>query len=141
MKPGLKVRQKDFGTIGALVEPNGVGFGRWNVLWEDGSSTVEYQGDLEPLELLSLPSPGHRVIVKIKTPLGKHHYTVAEWIPKFFRADSDYGEEFLGELDYNEEKDELYWPEGWYESSFEAEETNWMIASGEVVGWIEIPKF
>lgn len=86
------------------------------------------------------PAPGKRVIIKIRTALGKHHYTVAEWVPKFFRLDSD-GEEFLGDLDYNEADDELYWPEGWYESHFEADETSWMIASGEVVGWIEIPKF
>lgn len=72
------------------------------------------------------PKPGKPVLVFGKNESGKERILRAIWVPKFHMNDEDF-EEFRGDLDYNEEKDMFYWPEGWYEWN-EHEETHWQIS-------------
>lgn len=58
------------------------------------------------------------------------------FIPKFYIEDE--WDNFLGELDYCEEKNAFYWPEGWYEWN-EYEETHWRTLS-EITHWMELPE-
>lgn len=44
---------------------------------------------------------------------------------------------FDGDCDYNEERDEYYWPEGWYEWN-SVEDTHWM-ATKKAKLWMHIP--
>jgi hypothetical protein len=57
------------------------------------------------------------------------------YIPQYFVTDH---EDFLGRTEYSEEKDEFYWPEGWYEWNH-IEETHWLIDS-EVTHWANLPE-
>lgn len=83
----------------------------------------------------NLPQPGKKYLVKVQTKLGHIIHTTAEWIPKYFRL-GDY-DEFEGDLDYSEELDGYYWPEGWYENQY-TPDTNWLIHD-PVVAFMEIP--
>ena len=86
--------------------------------------------------LKNLPEPGKRYLVNIKTSVGKDWYTIAEWIPKYYRiGDWDV---FEGDLDYSEELDEYYWPVGWYENQY-TPDINWLIPD-PVVAWKEIDR-
>lgn len=60
----------------------------------------------------------------------------AKWIPEFYQ-ESD-GDDFHGDLDYSEEKDEFYWPEGWYEWN-EFDDTHWLV-DVKVLYWIPLPE-
>lgn len=86
--------------------------------------------------LKNLPEPGKRYLVKIKTSVGKDWYTVAEWIPKYYRI-GDW-DAYEGDLDYSEELDEYYWPVGWYENQY-TPDINWLIPD-PVVAWKEIDR-
>lgn len=63
-----------------------------------------------------------------------HHVIRAVYIPKF-HTESD--GTFDGDCDYDEEKDEYYWPEGWYEWNT-VEDTHWL-ATKKAKMWMHIP--
>lgn len=78
-----------------------------------------------------MPEPGNIVL-----SFGKNTILRAVYIPEYFMEDQD---NFLGELDYSEENDEFYWPEGWYEWNVH-EDTHWKV-SFEITHWMELPEY
>lgn len=84
-----------------------------------------------------MPEPGEPILALLERPpewKQRHTRIRAMWIPQFF--DSDLGE-YDGDADYNEEKDEYYWPEGWYERN-EFDERCWAV-DGTVIAWQPLP--
>lgn len=60
----------------------------------------------------------------------------ATWIPKHHTEDR-WGE-YEGDLDWTEDGEHAYWPEGWYEWN-NVEEIHWMIESDKpVTHWAEV---
>lgn len=82
-----------------------------------------------------LPTPGKKYLVKILHPKGKVFHTVAAYWPKF--TQEGHYDEFEGDLDYNEDNDTYYWPEGWYENQY-TPDTNWLITD-RVIAYMEVP--
>lgn len=82
-----------------------------------------------------MPEPGKKVIAFFINEYGKPRRIMAEWIPKYFMEGQE--DSYEGDLDYDEEGDTYYWPEGWYESN-EFEETHWMVG-GKITHWMELP--
>lgn len=82
------------------------------------------------------PTSGKRVLVRVMYGTsGKPWTTVAAYIAKHTeKADSD---SFEGVLDYDEETDEYYYPEGWYEHGLYAE-VNYIITDTVLV-WTYLP--
>ena len=58
----------------------------------------------------------------------------AMFIPQYSVEAGDYE----GDADYSEEKDEYYYPEGWYEWN-NYDEINWFV-NAEVIKWMPIPE-
>ncbi len=81
-----------------------------------------------------MPHPGVHVLVYGKNSYSKDRILRARYLPQYFKEDLG---NFLGDVEYNEEDDTYYWPEGWYETN-EFEETNWMIEF-EVTHWMPLP--
>ena len=80
------------------------------------------------------PSPAIPVITFGINSYGKKRTLRAVWVPKFFlESDGEYSDY----VDYNEEKDEYYWPEGWYERN-EYDEVNWHV-DHEITHWQPLP--
>lgn len=59
----------------------------------------------------------------------------AIYVPQYHMPDDG---DFSGDADYNEEKDEYFWPQGWYEWN-EYEDTHWLI-SHIVTEWTYLTK-
>jgi hypothetical protein len=86
-----------------------------------------------------LPEPGVKILAHYLNSHGKSRTVCARWIPaKFYSDDSDlYGDDFL---EYDEDSDICYLPEGWYEVI-----ENWddygsfIIHEGEVTHWQPLP--
>lgn len=76
---------------------------------------------MEPIKI----EPGKKYYVLIKAHNGKLISSTAVYYPKHYKEGII--DDFHGELDYNEENDEYYWPEGWYESQYEPE-ISWQIS-------------
>lgn len=76
-----------------------------------------------------LPETRKRVIVAFEPyQPGNWWRTVAMYIPAMTVPEQDFmADEYWGDGDYCEEKDQYYTPEGWYEGNVEAE-TNWKIS-------------
>lgn len=53
------------------------------------------------------------VLATYKNSLGKTRIIKAMWVPRFSHEGMNEFEDL--DLDYSEEKDTYYWPEGWYE--------------------------
>ena len=88
-----------------------------------------------------LPEPGTKVLAHYFNALGKGRTICAIWVPAKSRSDE-------GDLDaddfleYDEEGDKYYWPEGWYEAIENWEELGWVkVYEGEVVYWQPLPKW
>ena len=81
------------------------------------------------------PTPNIPVITFGVNNYGKKRTLRAVWVPRFF-LESD--GEYFDYVDYNEEKDEYYWPEGWYERN-EYDEVNWHV-DHEVTHWQPLPE-
>lgn len=88
-----------------------------------------------------LPEPGKKVLAHYFNALGKGRTICAIWVPAKSRSDE-------GDLDrddfleYDEEGDKYYWPEGWYEAIENWEELGWVkVYEGEVVYWQPLPKW
>lgn len=58
------------------------------------------------------------------------------WIPKFYMCDND--ADYVGDCDYNEEKDVYYWPEGWYEWNL-SEDIHYKV-DVNITHWMPLPK-
>ena len=87
------------------------------------------------------PKPKQRVYVVCEIPKysgGVFRFqTMAEYIPYMTVKESDYmAEEFQGEGDYNEERDEYYTPKGFYEWQSEPE-MNWKV-SAKLTHWMPL---
>lgn len=86
-----------------------------------------------------MPDPGKPVMVAISAARWYNpHFTRAVWVPKNHFEDDDLGE-FQGDLDWSEDGNHAYWPEGWYEWN-EYEETHWQLGDN-VTHWaaVELP--
>ena len=88
-----------------------------------------------------LPAPNTKVLAHYFNALGKGRTICAIWVPAKSRSDE-------GDLDrddfleYDEEGDKYYWPEGWYEAIENWEELGWVkVYEGEVVYWQPLPKW
>ena len=97
---------------------------------------------LQPVPLSErLPEPSTKVLAHYFNDLGKGRTICAIWVPAKSRSDE-------GDLDrddfleYDEEGDKYYWPEGWYEAIENWEELGWVkVDEGEVVYWQPLPKW
>jgi hypothetical protein len=83
-----------------------------------------------------LPEPETPVLVHCTNIFDKTRILRACWIPLFYMSGDD--SDFSGNMDYNDEKNEYYWPEGWYEWN-EVEDTHWLI-SLVVLNWMPLPE-
>lgn len=88
-----------------------------------------------------LPEPGVKVLAHYLNALGKGRTVCAIWVPAKSRTDD-------GDLDsddfleYDEEDDKYYWPEGWYEAIENWEELGWCkLYEGEVIYWQPLPQW
>ena len=58
------------------------------------------------------------------------------WIPQYFQEDDG---DYLGDPEYCDEKDQYYWPGGWYEWNY-YEDTHFRIDDEIVTHWMELPQ-
>ena len=84
-----------------------------------------------------LPEPSVKVLAYYFNALGKGRTICAIWVPA--KSRSDEGDDFL---EYDEEGDKYYWPEGWYEAIENWDELGWAkVYEGEIVYWQPLPKW
>ena len=81
--------------------------------------------------------PDHRPVLASMYNSSSKRTTVirANWIAK--NTEECGADDFDGELDYSEEGDQYYWPEGWYEWN-ECEETHWRVTE-IITHWMPLP--
>ena len=86
----------------------------------------------------TMPKPEQNVLAYYENSYGKNRIVRAYHVPKNCMEiiDFDYWDD--RDLDYDEEKDIYYCPEGWYESN-EHEEVNWRIDEA-VTHWQPMPE-
>jgi hypothetical protein len=86
-----------------------------------------------------LPEPNTKVLAYYLNDLGNGRTICAIWVPAKTRvSDSDIEED----LEYDDETDQFYWPEGWYEQIENWEDFGWVkVNEGEVVYWQPLPKW
>ena len=65
---------------------------------------------------------------------------IASWVKKFVEQDLSC-EMLKSELDFNEDDDEYYLPEGWYQQANPDAENCGYFVDGDVLAWAELPKF
>jgi len=86
-----------------------------------------------------LPEPGVKVLAHYFNSHGKSRTVCARWIPAKFESRDPETDDLL---EYDEDSDTFYWPEGWYE-----EIENWddyqcvTIDEGEVTHWQPLPRW
>lgn len=81
-----------------------------------------------------LPEAEVPVLVFVHLPTGKTRRLRAEYAPRF-TVEASYEDEAV---DYDEENDAYWLPEGWYESN-EYEETHWAITD-PITHWMPLPE-
>lgn len=81
-----------------------------------------------------LPEPDKPVLASYKLDNGRSWAVRAVYIPKYWKVDDG---SFEGETEYSEEKDETYWPEGWYEFN-DFDEAHWLVRE-MVTHWQPLP--
>lgn len=88
-----------------------------------------------------LPEPNTKVLAHYFNALGNGRTICAIWVPAKSRSDNaDLDDDDF--LEYDEEDNEYYWPEGWYEAIENWEEYGWVkVYEGEVVYWQPLPKW
>ena len=85
------------------------------------------------------PENGNDVLVFYKTETGRKVILLAAYYGTHELESND--DAFGDDLDYNEEKDEYYAPEGWYESCEHHEEYGYMYITGvEITHWMPLPE-
>ncbi len=93
---------------------------------------------IEPVPVSErLPEPGVKVLAHYLNSHGKSRTVCARWIPAKFESSDPETDDLL---EYDEDSDAFYWPEGWYETI-----ENWddygsiMVNEGEVTHWLPLP--
>jgi hypothetical protein len=82
--------------------------------------------------------PKNDTCVLATVQYGESRYVTKAFYIGFLTRATDY--DYDGDSDYCEDKDEYYWPEGWY-SSDHHELTQWQINGNEkVIAWMDLPK-
>lgn len=81
-----------------------------------------------------MPKTKGRVLVTSEGYKGRRFVQVARWVPKY--SEEATGDDSGLDHEYDEDKDEYYWPEGWYEESLESEMC-WQLTS--VIAWMPLP--
>lgn len=86
----------------------------------------------------ALPDPAKKVLAFYRNDLGKGRIVVADWVPaNTCKADCENDDL----IEYNDELDDYFWPEGWYEQI-----ENWddlgslQIHEGTVTHWMPLPE-
>jgi hypothetical protein len=84
-----------------------------------------------------MPAPNTPVLVLATRSNLSFCWMRAVWVPKYFHEDIHF--ECEGDLDWSEDGERAYWPEGWYEWN-NHEETHWLI-DDPVTHWavVELP--
>lgn len=82
------------------------------------------------------PEGEEPVFVVVDFGKGRRRVLRAMWAPKNTVDGSM--DDYDGDLDYSEEKDCYYWPEGWYEWN-EFDEMRWHVG-GTVTHWMPLPE-
>lgn len=67
---------------------------------------------------------------------GRRHVVRAKYVPRFTTPCSSF--EYDGDVDYDEESDEYYWPAGWYEWNDAGDSVHYQI-SDQVTHWAALP--
>ena len=86
-----------------------------------------------------LPEAGVKVLAHYMNSHGKSRSVCARWIPAKFNSDEsdNYDGDFL---EYDEDSDTYYWPEGWYEVIENCDDYGSVtIHEGEVTHWRPLP--
>ena len=87
-----------------------------------------------------LPEPNTKVLAHYFNALGNGRTICAIWVPAKSRND-DVGDDD-DFLEYDEEDDKFYWPEGWYEVIENWDDLGWVaVNEGEVAYWQPLPKW
>lgn len=82
-----------------------------------------------------MPKPGRKVLINQKTVSGEM-IIIGSYQEKFKH-------EFCGDchgLDYDEDNDLYYLPEGWYEYSVNSSDYTYYLIDGEVTHWMPLPR-
>ena len=88
-----------------------------------------------------LPEPNTKVLAHYLNKMGKGRTICAIWVPAKTRVGNSDIDEELG-LEYDDETDQFYWPEGWYETIENWEEFGYLkVYEGEVAYWQPLPKW
>ena len=84
---------------------------------DDGALLKQAADALEQMEWVSVeaePPPANiPLLATYKNSLGKTRTIKAMWVPRFTHEGMNEFEDL--DLDYSEDTDTYYWPEGWYE--------------------------
>ena len=88
-----------------------------------------------------LPEPSVKVLAHYFNALGNGRTICAIWVP--VKSRSDEGDLDADDfLEYDEENDKYYWPEGWYEAIENWEELGWAkVYEGEITHWQPLPQW
>jgi len=84
-----------------------------------------------------MPNPEIPLLVYGLNEYKKGRRLRACWIPQYYMSTDE--SEYEGTPDYNEEKDEYYWPQGWYEWN-EHEDIHFLI-DFDITHWMPLPEF
>ncbi len=86
-----------------------------------------------------LPEPGKSVLAVVNAPGRTYRpLVIAQWIPKFTHESTSDNDSL--DLEYDEGRDEFYWPEGWYERIEFWDDYGAVIIDGHVTHWMELPQ-
>lgn len=86
-----------------------------------------------------LPEPNTKVLAHYFNDLRNGRTICAIWVPAKSRSNADGDDDFM---EYDEEDDKFYWPEGWYEVIENLDELGWLqVYEGEVAYWQPLPKW
>jgi hypothetical protein len=109
--------------------------------------------DLSPADLLQhqhpqpvavserMPEPSVKVLAHYFNALGKGRTICAIWVPARSRLVTKTTWMPMI-LEYDEEGDKYYWPEGWYEAIENWEELGWAkVYEGEIAYWQPLPQW
>lgn len=84
-----------------------------------------------------MPEAGRKVLAAYRNCLGKYRRICAEYVAKHSRSADDLNDEM--DMDYCEEADEYYWPDGWYECIENWGDFSHLRVSDHVTHWMPLP--
>lgn len=85
-----------------------------------------------------LPEANTTVLLFYRNALSKGRIVRGFWCPKFSREMSSYGD-FEEGGDYDEEKDQYFWPEGWFEEVDNWDDYSAVAISAQISHWQLLP--